>query len=174
MRRIQVLRHRLRSLFRRAAVDDELRRELELHLEQLTREQMASGLDEAEARRAARLAFGAPAAIEEGCRDTRRVALVQDLITDARHALRLLTRAPGFALCAILSLALGIGANTAVFAVVDAVLLRSLPVQRQTSSFSFRRQARKAPTERRRIPASIACVATRRRSPAWQPTRLTT
>ncbi len=130
MRRIQVLRHRLRSLFRQAAVDDELRRELELHLEQLTREQMASGLDEAEARRAARLAFGALGAIEEGCRDTRRVALVQDLITDARHALRLLARAPGFALCAILSLALGIGANTAVFAVVDAVLLRSLPVQR--------------------------------------------
>ena len=130
MRYLRLLRHRLRSLLRRDAVEDELERELSLHLEQLTREQMEAGLSEADARRAAARAFGSPGLVKEQCRDTRRVGLLEDLVKDTRYALRLLARSPGFALTAILSLALGIGANTAIFSLIDTVLLRSLPVTR--------------------------------------------
>ncbi len=129
MRLLRRLRLRLRSIFRATAVDEELDRELTLHFEQLVREQMDAGLCEADARRAARHAFGSPVAAQEACRDTRGVGVIEDLVTDVRYTLRLLARSPAFALTAILSLALGIGANTAIFSLVDTVLLRALPVR---------------------------------------------
>jgi hypothetical protein len=130
VRHLRLLRHRLRSLFRHQAVEDELERELSLHLEQLVREQRESGLGEAEARHAARRAFGSPDLAKEQCRDARRVGLLEDLVKDVGYAFRLLGRSPGFALTAVLSLALGIGAITAIFSLVDTVLLRLLPVER--------------------------------------------
>jgi predicted permease len=129
MRLLRRLRLRLRSIFRATAVDEELDRELTLHFEQLVREQMGAGLTEADARRAARHAFGSPVAAQEACRDTRQVGVIEDLITDVRYTLRLLARSPAFAVTTILSLALGIGANTAIFSLVDTVLLRALPVR---------------------------------------------
>ena len=130
MRLLRVLRLRLRSLFRRGRADAELAREIDLHVEQLVREQMAAGAAEADARRTARLAFGSPDAVREAARDTRRIGLLEDFVADMRHARRVLWRSPGFALTAIVSVALGIGANVAIFGLADAVLLRTLPVQR--------------------------------------------
>jgi predicted permease len=130
VRHLRLLRLRLRALFRRGAVEDELHRELDLHLAQLTRELVDAGLGEDEAHLRARRAFGPPDLAKEQCRDARGVAPVEDLLRDAGHAWRTLARSPAFALTAVASLALGLGANTAVFSLVDAVLLRSLPVER--------------------------------------------
>ena len=118
---------RLRSLFRRADVDAELDDELRYHLDRQIEQGIARGLSPEEARAAARRAFGGMALQTERCRDARRLNLVDDLAKDVRFALRLLARRPGFAAAAILSLALGIGANTAIFSVVHAVVLKPLP-----------------------------------------------
>ena len=128
MRYLRLLRHRLRSIFLASTVRDELDRELRLHFEQLTEESLASGLDEREARRAARKVFGSMDLVRERCRDTRRVGLIEDLFGDLRYGARLLVRSPVFTATALLSLALGLGITTAIFSVADAVLWRMLPV----------------------------------------------
>jgi putative ABC transport system permease protein len=130
MRLLRMFRYRLRSLLRRRSVDDETERELSLHFEQLVREHLRNGASEADARRAARREFGSPDLAREQCRDARRVGLIDDLTGDVAYGARMLTRTPAFTATAVLSIALGIGANTAIFSVVDAVVLRSLPVHR--------------------------------------------
>ena len=130
MRRLRMLRYRLRSLLRRRSVDDETERELSLHFEQLVREHLRDGVSEADARRAARIEFGSPDLARDQCRDARRVGLIDDLMGDVAYGARVLTRTPAFTATAVLSIALGIGANTAIFSVVDAVVIRSLPVHR--------------------------------------------
>jgi hypothetical protein len=102
--------------------------ELDIHLAQLTKEHMAAGMDEAAARRAARIEFGPLEGIKEECRDMRRVNWIQDLGQDLAYAARLLAKSPAFTLTAVLSLAFGIGANTAIFSVIDPLMLRRLPV----------------------------------------------
>jgi predicted permease len=119
-----------RGLTRRGRVEREMAEEMRFHVEARAEQWERSGLDAAEARRRARLEFGSADGYSERCRQARGLRLVDELRADVRFALRLMRHAPIFSLSAILTIALAIGANTAIFSLVDAILLRTLPVDR--------------------------------------------
>ena len=127
-RLFRVWRLRLRSLVRKDAVDTELHREFAFHFDELVAEHIEEGLSPEDARRAAHRALGNVAALEESCRDERRVTWVHDLRQDVVYGMRILRKHPGFTIVAAASLALGIGANAAVLGAFDALLLQGLPV----------------------------------------------
>jgi len=121
---------RLGNLLRRERVDAEIDEELRAHLEMAVEDGMRAGMSEGEARRAARLRFGNPVATRERTAGADAALAVDGMWRDVRYALRQLKRSPGFAVTAVLTLALGIGATTAIFTLVQQVMLRSLPVAR--------------------------------------------
>jgi predicted permease len=114
--------------FRRRQADAELLQEIDLYLDEEIAENMARGMSKDEARRQARIKLGNPQSVRESLWQQNTVRAVEDLCRDLRYAARILVRAPGFAMTAILTLALGLGANTAVFSLMNALLLRPLPV----------------------------------------------
>jgi predicted permease len=129
MRWLDLLKLRLRTLVLREQAEADLRREMEFHLQEQIAENRAKGMSAEEARYAALRAIGGIAQIQEQCRDQRGLHWLETTIQDVRYSLRSLRKSPAFTLVAILSLALGTGANTAIFSLIDSILLNSLPVK---------------------------------------------
>ncbi len=132
---------RLTNLRRRERVDAEIAAELEAHIALAVEDAMRAGMSEADARRSARLRFGNPVALREKTMGADAALVLDGVWRDVKFALRQMKKSPGFALTAVITLALGIGANVAVFGVVNAVLLSPLAVRDPQSLYQLRHKA---------------------------------
>jgi len=136
---------RLQTLVRRHRSAQRLNDEIQFHLEQQIAENIAAGMTREEARHTAMRSFGNPTVLKEETRDTWGWTRLEQIAQDLRFAARMLRKSPGFAAIAVLTLALGIGANTAIFSLIDVVLLRPLPVHDSDRIVLLKWEAHKQP-----------------------------
>src|SRR5947208_4744599 len=157
-----------KSLFRKRALDTQLDSELRFHIEKLMNDNIAAGMAPEEARRQAILEFGGQEQLKEELRDVYRIRLIETTLANLKSGFRFIRKSPSFSIAVILTLALGIGANSAVFSAIDGILLRPLPFPNGDQLMELRQYNPKTRSPRTRL-APVRLEDCNRMNSTFQP-----